>query len=129
MASRPTSRLRFLTLDPKGVPIDGPAEWVPALVEVLVPAEHWEEVRLWRQGEVLPVYLKRLDGRARVLADWPRSGSGRYRLRLECAGYSEDLMLTIRPAKLAPRLTPGCYWTSRLGCRSPWPSAHSEQEP
>src|SRR5919107_110207 len=93
MGSPPSSRLRILAAadggpanDALGTPVDAPREWSPAFVEVLVPVDRWEEARLWRQGEELPLYLKRLGGRPRILADWPRSGAGRYRLLLEGLG-------------------------------------------
>ncbi len=103
MASSPTSKLRFL--DPSSGALTGvPREWSPALVEILVPHQDWEkgEVRLWRHGEALPVYLKRLNGQVRVLADWPRSGPGHYRLRLELSGGDEAHTFTIQPTKISP---------------------------
>ena len=77
-----------------------PREWSPAFVEVLVPIDRWEEVRLWRQGEELPLYLKRLGGRPRILADWPRSGAGRYRIQLECLGETEERIVSVGPEKI-----------------------------
>lgn len=47
------SRFRFLSLS--GTPLGGPAEWTPALLEVLVPQRDWEAVQLWLQGQELPV--------------------------------------------------------------------------
>ncbi len=100
MDSPPTSRVRFFT--PEGVAQDAPMEWKAGLVEIDVPVDHWEGVRLWRQGEALPIYLKHLGGEVRTLADWPRSGTGRYHLRLECPGWTEELTLTIQPTKISP---------------------------
>ena len=100
MDSPRTSRLRFLT--PECEHVETPREWTPALVEVDVPAERWEEVRLWRQGEAFPIYVRRLGGEPRVLCDWPRSGTGRYRLRLEVSEWSEERLVTILPAKISP---------------------------
>jgi hypothetical protein len=92
--------MRFLT--GAGDPLLTPAEWDPALVEVLAPADQWDEVQLWRQGEALPVYLAHLGGDKRILADWPRSGPGHYGLQLEYPGWTEDRTLTIQPAKISP---------------------------
>jgi hypothetical protein len=104
MDSPPSSRLRFLAaaegIGADGTPVDAPREWSPGFVEVLVPINRCEEVRLWRQGEELPVYLKRLGGQPRILADWPRSGAGRYRLRLECLGATEERIVSVGPEKL-----------------------------
>src|SRR4051794_20784613 len=99
-ASPPTSRLRFL--DSAGSPIDGPIEWTPALVEVLDAATDWDTVCLWRQDERLHVSLRLYAGERRVLAEWPRSDTGHYRLRLELRGEIEDRRLTIEPRKITP---------------------------
>src|SRR5215211_7459097 len=105
MGSPPTSRLRFLATSDgtpaDGTSVDAPREWSPALVEVLVPIDRWVEVRLWRQEEELPVYLKRLGGQPRILADWPRSGAGRYRLRLEWLGETEERIVAVGPQKIS----------------------------
>jgi hypothetical protein len=105
MGLPPSSSLRFLaaadgTLT-DGTSVDAPREWSPAFVEIFVPIDRWEDVRLWRQGEELPVYLKRLGGRPRLLADWPRSGAGRYRLRLECLAETEERIVNVRPEKIS----------------------------
>lgn len=99
MALPPTSRLGFV--DERGAPCV-PSEWTPGLIEVRGALEGWEGIRLWRQTEQLPVYLKRLGGEVRILADWPRSDPGRYRLRLESAEGNEELTVTIRSKKISP---------------------------
>ena len=88
MVSPRTSRLRFL--DSTGAESLGPNEWTQSLVEVLIPPDlgSLERVRLLRQGESMRVFAQPLGGKTRVLADWPRSGTGRYRLALE---YGEHL--------------------------------------
>src|SRR5215207_2061662 len=78
-----------------------PVEWRPLLIEVRVPVARWEDVRVDRNGERLPVSLRRFAGRPRVLADWPRSGPGRYRLRVVLDGATTELDLDVRPAKLS----------------------------
>jgi hypothetical protein len=100
MVSHPFSNLRFLTAF--GTPLDVPSEWMPALVEVLAPAEDWEQIRLSRQGHALPVYLRRLGDQVRMLADWPRSGPGHYRLKVELPDQIEEDNFTIQPQKISP---------------------------
>ncbi|MBD2005554.1 MULTISPECIES: DUF2357 domain-containing protein [Cyanophyceae] len=95
----PTSKLSFLNL--KGEPLDAPLEWQAGFLEVQVPKDKWEEVQLWRQGEELPVFLKRLGKKARVLADWPRSNPGYYQLRLEYQGEVEEQIVTVWPLKIS----------------------------
>jgi hypothetical protein len=104
MGSPPTSeaeasRLRFL--DPSGVAIGGPSEWAPALIEVLVPTGAWEDVRILRQGQELPVSLRRIGEQVRVTAEWPRSGTGHYRLRLEWREMVEEQTVTLVPQKIS----------------------------
>lgn len=55
-----------------------------------------------RQGAVLPLYLKHVAGERRLLADWPRSGPGNYRLRLSGAGDIEERTVLLRSRKLGP---------------------------
>ena len=95
----PTSKLSFLNL--KGETLEAPLEWQPGFLEVQVPKDKWEEVQLWRQGEELPVFLKRLGKKVRVLTDWPRSNSGYYQLRLEYQGEVEEQIVTVWPLKIS----------------------------
>lgn len=101
MVSPRTSRLRFL--DSTGAESLGPNEWTQSLVEVLIPPDlgSLERVRLLRQGESMRVFAQPLGGKTRVLADWPRSGTGRYRLALEYGDTSEELDVTVRPQKIS----------------------------
>lgn len=101
MASRPTSaRIRLLARN--GDPISTPVEWTPALVELLIVSADWERARLTLQGEAVPVSLRRLGGTARVVADWPRAGPGRYQLQLEGCGEADELVVTVAPQKISP---------------------------
>jgi predicted component of viral defense system (DUF524 family) len=95
----PTSKLSFLNL--KGEPLEAPLEWQPGFLEVQVPKDKWEEVQLWRQGEELSVFPRRLGKKVRVLADWPRSNPGYYQLRLEYQGEVEDQIVTVWPLKIS----------------------------
>lgn len=93
--------LRFL--DREGREVSAPREWEPALVEVLIASARWEQVRLRFQGGELPLYLQRRSGELRVLADWPRSGAGHYRLQLlrDIESAAENYVVTVRPRKLS----------------------------
>ncbi len=93
-----TSKLSFLSLE--GEPLESPAEWQPALLEVRVPVEHRKEVQLWRQGTRLRIFLQEIKGKERILADWPLSNPGYYRLRLEYQGKVEDQIITVWPQKI-----------------------------
>jgi predicted component of viral defense system (DUF524 family) len=98
MDSLPTSRLRLLSLD--GQPIDGPIEWEPALIDVLLPESDWQRVELFRQAQKLTVYATWLAGQVHVLANWELSGPGHYQLSLRCDAFSEEQTLTVRSSKL-----------------------------
>ncbi|MFL6332943.1 MAG: DUF2357 domain-containing protein [Pyrinomonadaceae bacterium] len=93
--------LRFL--DQEGREVDTPREWEPALVEVLIAPARWEQARLLLQGGELPLYLQRLRDELSVLADWPRSGAGHYRLQLlrDVESAAENYVVTVRPRKLS----------------------------
>jgi predicted component of viral defense system (DUF524 family) len=94
-----TSKLSFLSLE--GEPLESPAEWQPALLEVRVPIEQRKEVQLWRQGTRLRIFLQEIKGKERILADWPLSNPGYYRLRLEYQGNFEDQIITVWPQKIS----------------------------
>src|SRR3954451_15604599 len=95
------SRIRFLTAE--GTEVESPGEWSPGLVEVLVPAEEWAEVRIWRQGEPLEVFAKSVGGEKRVLAEWPRSDTGYYKVKVEAAGWQEERVIELWPQKIGRR--------------------------
>lgn len=117
MASRPTSDpavselssrpeedgrpsvIRFLDL--RGAQISGPREWEPAWVEVDVPVAEWTAAELTRNGVELPLGLRRIGGWPRVVAEWPRSGPGNYRLRLVTGGDAFERSVAVAPAKIS----------------------------
>ncbi len=129
MGSPPTSdaaapRQRFLDLS--GLAIGGPSEWMPALIEVLVPTGVWEDVDPRRQGQDLPVFLHRFGDQVRVIAEWPRSGTGHYRLRVEWRGLVEEQILIIMPQKISLDAYRCLLDESRDAaprCSGPWPPA------
>lgn len=101
MDSLLTSANRIRLLDRDGVPVADPVEWEPGLVELLVDPAEWAEGALTLQGAPLPVSLRRLGGVIRVLADWPRAGPGRYRLRFETSDEVDELVAEVRPRKIS----------------------------
>lgn len=90
--------LRLLNLD--GAPAAAPREWVPMWVEASIPTEAWSEAQLWRGTESLPLSLRRWGGAVRVVAEWPRSGTGNYELRLHTGTDEQRLALTVHPEKI-----------------------------
>ena len=89
-------------LSPFGDPIAAPREWTPAFVEAVLPAgNEWQFASLRLNGVELPLSLRRLGGKARLVAEWPRSGPGKYKLRLTAAGGSADTVIEVQPSKLS----------------------------
>lgn len=81
MATPLTSTLTFL--DGAGQPLSGPREWTPEVIQVDLDPTLRHRASLFRQSERLPLVVRDHAGEERVLADWPRAGTGRYLLRLE----------------------------------------------
>jgi hypothetical protein len=98
MASAPTSKLSFL--DAQGQRVEGPQEWARGYVAIDVSPERWQKVELSRNGEPLDVYVRELAGRAQVVADWPLSGTGHYRLELIDGEDPEECRLSVWPRKI-----------------------------
>jgi predicted component of viral defense system (DUF524 family) len=74
---------------------------MPHLIDVAMPPEQYQQARLLCQGERLALYRQELAGIEHVLAQWPRSGTGRYRLVLEVDDQVvEELTCTVTPAKI-----------------------------
>ncbi|HEU0052009.1 MAG TPA: DUF2357 domain-containing protein [Longimicrobium sp.] len=59
-------------------------------------------MELRRNGEPMPLALRRLGGVVRVTAEWPRSGTGSYVLTLWTLDGEYQLVVTVHPEKLAP---------------------------
>jgi hypothetical protein len=89
-------------LDRAGTPAPTPREWEPMLVEATVPPAAWERAELTRNGEPLPLALRRMGGAARVVAEWPRSGCGRYALRLRLDREEHRAEWAVHPEKIGP---------------------------
>src|SRR5437016_4984655 len=101
MDSPLTSSIDFLDL--WGNRIACPGEWTRARIEIGVSLAAWMRgtLRLVRQSsEELPLYSKHIRGEIRILADWPLSGTGQYRLTLYDGNAKIDEKLVIvRPGK------------------------------
>lgn len=98
-----TSKISFL--DQMGNNIAGPGEWMEAQVEVhLDNLQDWVRISLIRQTtEELPLSLSHFKGQIRVLARWPRSDTGHYRLTLLFdETVLEERIITIQPGKISP---------------------------
>lgn len=78
-----------------------PPEWQEVLIEVQVPAARWQDVALDRNGEAVALSLRKIDGSVRVVANWPRSGPGKYRLRAIIDGGVHETVVQVRSAKLS----------------------------
>jgi hypothetical protein len=101
MDSPPTSAnaIRFLSVD--GQPIAEVPEWMPALIALDIDLDQWESSQLLLQGAPLASSIRRLQGVTQIVADWPRSGPGHYRLDLEAGALAQSRHITIRPRKIS----------------------------
>ncbi|MCA1841445.1 MAG: restriction endonuclease-like protein [Actinobacteria bacterium] len=99
MASPLTSKIKLL--DARGCSIVNPVEWAPAFLEIDAPLVDWPAIQLSIQGENASVRVERVFDKDRLLATWPRSGTGNYRIVLNIRDYAETLPITIRPRKIS----------------------------
>lgn len=93
-----TSKLVFLNLECE--PIEAPFEWQKAYLEVLVPFDNWQKVKICLQDKLLSLSLRNINGKLRILADWQRSNPGYYLLKFEYQGEIEEKIITILPQKI-----------------------------
>jgi hypothetical protein len=89
-------------IDRTGSELDALLEWRPALVELLIDPADWISARLTLQDEPVQVSLRNFGGQVRVVAEWPRSGPGRYRLSLTAPAKTGERIVTIEPRKISP---------------------------
>jgi predicted component of viral defense system (DUF524 family) len=99
--SPPTSRLRFL--DEAGTEVAAPREWRRGLVAIDIPADALPNTRLLRNGEPLSLVAKPGPEGLSAFAEWPLSGTGRYRLHLDADDHQEDREITVTPEKISQR--------------------------
>jgi hypothetical protein len=102
MASpRTFPNVRFISA--AGEEIDSPLEWTPCQIEIDVPLASWEALELRRNDIALVLNIRKVDGVARIVATWPRSGAGKYTLVLTHRDWPEASTYgcAIRPEKLS----------------------------
>jgi hypothetical protein len=86
--------------DDSGEPVAAPREWAPYYLDLEeVDADRWDRAEVAVNGEPLPVALRRLGGRRRVVAEWPRMGAGRYRVRVHDGKNAREREVELAPAK------------------------------
>lgn len=93
-------RIQFRTVDGTAAP--APREWEPMWLEVVAPPANWESATVRVGGRPVPVSLRRLGDAVRMVAEWPRSGPGTYRIEVEASGERSAHTATVRPAKISP---------------------------
>ena len=91
--------VQFRELD--GTRISGAREWEPLLLEIVAATASWEGVTVRAAGRLLPVALRKIAGEACIIAEWPRSGPGAYRVEVHAAATRVDEVFTIRPSKMS----------------------------
>src|SRR5436309_2533407 len=102
MASPPTSSLVFRSAT--GEPLVEPGEWSPCFVELPASSDALTDVVAERNEVPLTVVVRELAGAVRLLAEWPRSGTGGYRVRVTCGPETiADATVVVRPAKLSEK--------------------------
>lgn len=99
MGTPPISRLSFV--DGAGELLAGPREWTPEIIQVDLEPALRHRASLFCRAEKLPLSIRDHAGEERVVADWPRSGTGRYRLRLELDDrLLEETVYEVEPRKI-----------------------------
>jgi hypothetical protein len=94
-----TAGLRFL--DARGQEIPGLREWEMAFIEVPIAAEDWLSAKVWRRDGELPIAPRRIGGVVRVVAEWPRSGVGQYKVWVRVGEVESSQNVEIWPQKIA----------------------------
>lgn len=101
MDSPATSRTRFLTSD--GEPIQQPREWAPALVQLDIDPDRWQEAVLSINHRPVEIYRRRLPHTPdAVVANWERSGAGHYVITMALGSSIERLHIRVEPEKISP---------------------------
>jgi len=88
-------------LDARFAGIEQPRDWQPGFVRIDAPIERWQDVRLTIQNGPAPVSLRLINGKAAIVADWPRSGPGYYGIVARLGDQVATRLLTIRPSKIS----------------------------
>jgi len=77
-------------------------EWEPTLVVLPFETSAFEDVSFKRNGRALEVAVRKVDGKARVVAAWPRSNPGRYYLEAAGPGLAVEDSVVVLCKKLPP---------------------------
>jgi predicted component of viral defense system (DUF524 family) len=92
----------FSFLDVAEQPLQTPVEWSEAVVVVPLGPDDLGKARLLLQGRSLPLSIRILEGEPRVLATWPRQGTGNFELVLEVGERAiARQILSVRPQKIS----------------------------
>jgi predicted component of viral defense system (DUF524 family) len=76
---------------------------MPEVIEIQLDPELRQRASLFRHSEKLPLVVRDHAGEERVVADWPRTGTGRYLLRLELDDeLLEEAVYEVEPLKISP---------------------------
>lgn len=96
----------FSFLDLADQPIETPEEWMPALLVVPLDSTRLAAGRVLLQGSMLQLSIRLIAGELMVVGQWPRCGTGNYRLVLELDDDDEapsaaaEQLVSIRPRKI-----------------------------
>jgi hypothetical protein len=71
------------------------------LVEVQCPSDRWADVSVFRQGVPLLLGVRKIAGRVCLVAEWTRTGPGRYLLRVVLGSTVHDEIVDVRPTKIS----------------------------
>lgn len=87
----------------KGLPIiELPSEWTPALIDIDIPVDQWLDAKVYLQGQELEMVLRKIDdGSTVVVAEWPRSGPGNFRLEIRTVQSITASEIKIIPSKIS----------------------------
>jgi hypothetical protein len=103
MGSPSSSPFSFLDLADQ--PIETPEEWTPALLLVPLDPGRLAQGRVLLQGSMLQLSIRAIGGELKVVGEWPRCGTGNYRLVLELDDEetllaAAEQLVSIRPRKI-----------------------------
>jgi hypothetical protein len=100
MASPRTSRFEFRS--DSGGSLEGPLEWTRGQIVIHCAPGSLPNARVTRNDVPLSLSERVVDDSIRLVADWPLSGPGNYRLRLELSrSLVEESQWTVEPSKLS----------------------------
>jgi len=80
--------------------VPAPREWCEHYLELPDLGDAWDQARVSVNGTALAVQARRLDGRRRVVAEWPRSPAGRYLVAVVHGDTRDESTVEVPPAKL-----------------------------